>query len=548
MAMSVTNDSQTTALARIEQAQKDRLTHLDLSDLGLTNVPHIITVLKPYLKSLNLSSNNFVKFPTVVLFLDNLTSLSLMSNKLHTVPARLATLTLLEELNLGDNRLAGLPLILRRLKRLRTLSLWANDLAKLPACVTDLSSLRGLYLWNNELSELPSTIGKLDQLEELDLGDNPVSALPNTFTRLSKLRRLDLSKTALEEFPDVILTLLQLTFLDLSGTDLRELPEALRALTSLEELYLHQIPNLNLPIEILGPTRFESSSRSPDGAPAKPAQILEYYFRIRGGRRPLNEVKLVLVGFGGVGKTSLVRRLVIDRFDAREAKTEGINRTTWPIRLQSGEDIRLHIWDFGGQEIMHATHQFFLTQRSLYLLVLSGRQGREDADAEYWLNLITSFAADSSVIIVLNKIIEHRFDVNRSALRNKFPQIHDFVETDCEDRTGINRLRNTVLKETDALPHLRDEFPSTWFSIKDRLSVMKENYLTFDGYRNLCRENGEGDPVAQETLAGFLHSLGIALNYKDDPRLRDTHVLNPRWVTEGVYKIINNERLRRQNG
>jgi internalin A len=77
---------------------------------------------------------------------------------------------------------------------------------------------------------------------------------------------------------------------------------------------------------------------------------------------------------------------------------------------------------------------------------------------------------------------------------------------------------------------------------------MKENYLTFDGYRNLCRENGEGDPVAQETLASFLHSLGIALNYKDDPRLRDTHVLNPRWVTEGVYKIINNERLYRQNG
>ena len=27
------------------------------------------------------------------------------------------------------------------------------------------------------------------------------------------------------------------------------------------------------------------------------------------------------------------------------------------------------MWDFGGQEIYHATHQFFLTRRSLYVLV-----------------------------------------------------------------------------------------------------------------------------------------------------------------------------------
>jgi internalin A len=39
-------------------------------------------------------------------------------------------------------------------------------------------------------------------------------------------------------------------------------------------------------------------------------------------------------------------------------------------------------------------------------------------------------------------------------------------------------------------------------------------------------------------LARFLHDLGIALNYSDDPRLRDTHVLNPRWVTEGVYTLL----------
>ena len=35
--------------------------------------------------------------------------------------------------------------------------------------------------------------------------------------------------------------------------------------------------------------------------------------------------------------------------------------------------MRLAVWDFGGQEIYHATHQFFLTDQSLFVLVWSAR-------------------------------------------------------------------------------------------------------------------------------------------------------------------------------
>lgn len=108
-----------------------------------------------------------------------------------------------------------------------------------------------------------------------------------------------------------------------------------------------------------------------------------------------------------MGKTSLVNRLVLDQFNRDEKKTEGIKTTVWPLELGGKEKVRLNIWDFGGQEIMHATHQFFLTQRSLYLLVLNGREGGEDADAEYWLKLIESFGGGSQVIVVLNKVQEH---------------------------------------------------------------------------------------------------------------------------------------------
>ena len=265
------------------------------------------------------------------------------------------------------------------------------------------------------------------------------------------------------------------------------------------------------------------------------------------GKRPLNEAKLILVGRGGVGKTSIVNQLVHNIFKP-EKKTEGIKITGWPLTLNTNENVRLNIWDFGGQEIMHHTHQFFLTQRSLYLLVLNGREGQEDADAEYWLKLIESFGGESPVIIVLNKIKEHPFDVNRRALQQKYPMIRDFIKTDCESGTGLKQLRKAIERETDRLEHLRDAFPSAWFAIKDKLAGMKKNYLSFDEYRKLCDKLGEKDSDAQNSLAFYLHSLGIALNYKDDPRLKDTHVLNPHWVTNGIYKILNSDKLEKQKG
>lgn len=72
--------------------------------------------------------------------------------------------------------------------------------------------------------------------------------------------------------------------------------------------------------------------------------------------------------------------------------------------------------------------------------------------------------------------------------------------------------------------------------------------LRFDQYRAICREHNETDSAAQESLAFYLHSLGIALNYRNDPRLRDKHVLNPHWVTGGIYKILNSQKLADQKG
>jgi internalin A len=369
--------------------------------------------------------------------------------------------------------------------------------------------------------------------------------------RIDKAQRdraptLDLSLQNLTKLPEAIGQLTQLQWLDLFRNGLTALPEAMRHLRELTELYLHENNALGLPAEVLRPPWTESPARNT--LSAKPSDILEYYFRIRGGRRPLNEAKLILVGRGAVGKTSVVNRLVHDRFFPDEQKTDGIRITEWPLRLNRDEHLRLNIWDFGGQEIMHATHQFFLTERSLYLLVLTGREGSEDADAQYWLKFIDSFGAESPIIVALNKINVHPFDLNRRGLQQKYPAIGEFIKTDCEDGAGLEQLRKAIERETDRLEHLRDAFPTSWFTIKDQLAGMENNYLSFDEYRMVFAKLGEKDPAAQEALAFSLHILGIALNYNDDPRLQDTHVLNPHWVTNGIYKILNSEQLEEHKG
>jgi internalin A len=391
---------------------------------------------------------------------------------------------------------------------------------------------------------MPAWLQELQRLTRLELQFNSITAVADSIGELRSLTYLDLDSNKLQMLPNSIGRLASMAHLDLTNCDLRDLPESLRGMERLETLYLQGNPALSIPHEVLGPGWRDRGVGTPQ---ANPKDILNYYWRIKSAERPLNEAKLILVGRGGVGKTSLVNQLIHNQFNPGEEKTEGINITEWPIRLNGAEDVRLHIWDFGGQEIMHATHQFFLTQRSIYLLVLNGRGGGEDSDAEYWLKLIESFGGESPVIVVLNKIEEHQFDLNRRALELKYP-VRAFVETDCRSGNGIDDLWNVIARETDRLEHLRDAFPGSWFTIKNKLAGMRRNYVTFDQFRELCRENGEADQLSQESLAGYLHTLGIVLNYKDDPRLQDTHVLNPHWVTNGIYKIINSELLARNKG
>jgi internalin A len=208
---------------------------------------------------------------------------------------------------------------------------------------------------------------------------------------------LDLSELGLASLPESLGKLTSLQRLDLSGNRLTSLPVGIRELRQLTRLFLHENPALGLPLEVLGPNASEAWGKKS----ADPSVILDYYFRIHPPDREgqsvgqvLRELKAILIGRGEVGKTSLIEVLKGGSFIEGTKKTEGIAITRWTLMLPDGEAMAL-VWDFGGQEIMHGTHQFFLTRRSLYLVVIDGRHDRSKQDAEYWLKLIHAFGGQS---------------------------------------------------------------------------------------------------------------------------------------------------------
>lgn len=529
-----------------EIGQLTALTEMRLDNNHLSTLPPEIGQLTALTK-LQISNNRLSSLPPEIGQLTALTTLVMEINQFSKLPPEIGRLTSLTEWWLYGNQISTLPPAIGQLTSLTDLSLSRNQISNLPPEIGQLVALKKLSISYNQLLSLPAEIGHLAALEGLDLGGNrSLAKLPPEIGKLTSLKALHAGATGISDLPPELFQLTSLEELWLDQNNLASLPGEFRRLTSLKALYLHGNKSLNIPPEILGPD--SRKVRREKLTPADPQSILNYYFR---PKRPLNEAKLIFVGFGKVGKTSLVKRLVDGTFDKDEKKTEGIRITQWPVTLPDIQDkVLLHVWDFGGQEIMHSTHQFFLSHRSLYLLVLNGRQGHEDTDAEYWLNLIHSFGSDSRVIVVLNKQKEHPFDLNRHNLQDKFPgMIQCFIKTECDNPAqGIAELHEAILRETKRLEGLHDGFPEEWFAIKNELAAMKENYLTFEQYRVLCSRLGEKAQMDQDRLAGYLHQLGVALNYKEDPRLRDMHILNPHWVTEGIYTILNAKQLEERKG
>ena len=256
---------------------------------------------------------------------------------------------------------------------------------------------------------------------------------------------------------------------------------------------------------------------------------------------PLNEARLLLVGNGGAGKTSLVKRLATNSFNPNEPLTQGLNISILK-REYPDRHLQLRVWDFGGQEIMHATHQLFLSRRSIYVIVLDSRK---DSDPHYWLEHAALFGGSSPIILVINKIDEApSYGLNIRDLRRHYPNIVDFVRVSCKTGHGIDTLREYIWNTASYLDHLRIPIPYSWLRVRTEVDSLNKPYLDQDEFSSICVNAGIDDQQEQFVLLQLLNDLGVVIYF---PEIA-FQVLDPDWVTSAIYRIINSDALIQSRG
>ncbi|MGR3280114.1 COR domain-containing protein, partial [Acaryochloris marina NIES-2412] len=303
-------------------------------------------------------------------------------------------------------------------------------------------------------------------------------------------------------------------------------PPELAQLNNLTLLYLSDNQLSNIPPEVLA-----------QGTPV----ILEHLREQLHAGQPQWISKLLVVGEGGVGKTSLLRALRHEPFDTAESTTHGIEIQTLNLQhpQESGVTMQLNTWDFGGQEIYHATHQFFLTNRSLFVLVWNARLGFEQGKLTYWLKTIRANAPDSPILIVATHIDERDADLPFSDFQQQFPQIVGQCAISNKKELGIAELCQAITNAAAALPLMGEIWPATWLQAATAIRNLPTTHKCISP--NQLWQLMSEQQVKQKhhaILAKWLHELGDILFFVDSEDLNDLVILKPQWVTEYISKVL----------
>jgi GTPase SAR1 family protein len=489
------------------------------------------------------ASSDLTSIPDEVFELKHLETLSVIGFSLTVIPDSISELVNLTSLDLNKNAITHIPKAVSNLQKLRYLDLSFNRITSAKP-VFGLQNLQWLSLSHNELTDVPESISGLQKLTYLSLNANRLRTLPTGFSRLKELSMLELHNNSLTEVPDSIYGLRNLKYLRLIDKPSMGMTD--RTIDVYGENQIKELSPEILRMESLSQLKLNPARMStpPPEVVNRGVEAIKNYFRQMEaeGEDHLYEAKLLIIGEGGAGKTSLARKLENPNYKLKEEdSTQGIEVIRWSFPIQDWRRFRVNIWDFGGQEIYHATHQFFMTKRSLYVLVADTR--REDTDFYYWLNVAELLSDNSPLLIVKNEKHDRRREINERQLRGQFSNLKETLATNLDTGRGLDKILAEVKHYLMGLSHVGTPLPRTWVKVREALEEDERNYIGLPEYLDVCERNGFKGRRYKLQLSGYLHDLGVCLHFQDDPLLRKTVILKPKWGTDAVYKVLDNNRV-----
>ena len=230
-------------------------------------------------------------------------------------------------------------------------------------------------------------------------------------------------------------------------------------LKELDAEFLDPFPNLGR-LRLEGNPLHESIKSNITEDSFKTLEFVKGYLSdLSKGKSADRESKVLLIGNGNVGKSCLVQRLVNNRFVEEWNSTHAISLEQYPKNWNKAtkdenrvDPFLLNVWDFGGQDIYHATHRLFMQENAVYLLlwdheteespatfrVEQGEERKyENHKLHYWLSYSRSQGKSSPVIVVQTK-------TGRDGKKDISSVLRDFY-----DKIDILKFHHIESKEED---------------------------------------------------------------------------------------------------
>ncbi len=419
--------------------------------------------------------------------------------------------------------------------------------------------LQSLYCSWTQISDL-RPLAKLCKLQSLDCPGTQISDLA-PLAQLSALQSLDCSRTQISDLAPLA-KLSTLQWLDCSGCRLISVPDDFWAKPSLQWLFLYETHLRGVPAEVL------SQSPSEDCLQPLRAHLRDL---VEGGVA-VPDMKLMVIGNGRVGKTQICRRLRGEGYDDTFPSTHGVIVTSANLPAPDGrEAAKLHIWDFGGQDIYHGTHALFMRTRAIFLLVWTPEKGcaserfhdgmpSRDYPLAYWLEHVRQLAgADTPILLVqtrcdrpedeavgppvsdetladfpFRKIVQYsaRLDRGRPALDDALAQAAAWL-TEQQGVLTIGAVRLRIKRRIETLRDADAALP---------LEQRRYRTITQEQYHQLCSE--EGGVSSTEHLLDYLHNAGIV--FYERGLFDDWIILDRNWALDAVYAVFHRQKCYKQ--
>ncbi len=150
--------------------------------------------------------------------------------------------------------------------------------------------------------------------------------------------------------------------------------------------------------------------------------------------------KIILIGPGAVGKTSLLERFVHNRFSGKYELTIGVDFLTKTMEI-GADSVRITIWDIGGQDRFKFMRNRFYDGARGALLVFDLSRGQTYKDIKKWLNEFRQFAGNKVPFILIgNKadLLEDIGEVVERSEAQKFAENEGSIYIETSAKTGDN--------------------------------------------------------------------------------------------------------------